>query len=294
MKEVEPILKNADVTIGNLEGVLLDQGGIAKTCHNPKVCYVFRSPERYVQNLVNAGFDALSLANNHASDFGYVGMQSSIRTLEKAGLYHAGQTLNPYATFEKDGIEYGFIAFAPNTGCNNINDIVMAKKMVAHLDSIADIVIVSFHGGAEGPDHQHVTRKNEWFYSENRGNVYQFAHAVIDAGADVVFGHGPHVTRAVEIYKNKFIAYSLGNFCTYAGINVSGVTGLSPIIKVYTDGKGFFLKANVTSTKQSFLSSVKLDSQNQVLKRIQELTKSDFPEGGVSIDSAGWVMKSTK
>lgn len=294
MKEVESILKDADVTIGNLEGVLLDQGGIAKTCRNPKVCYVFRSPTSYVQNLVNAGFDALSLANNHAGDFGYVGMQSSTKTLEEARLYYAGQTSKPYSTFEKDGIKYGFIAFAPNTGCNNINDLMMAKKMVAHLDSIADIVIVSFHGGAEGPEHQRVTRETEWFYSENRGNVYQFAHSVIDAGADVVFGHGPHVTRAIEVYKNKFVAYSLGNFCTYGGINVSGVSGLSPIIKVFTDRKGFFFKANITSTQQSFLSSVKLDPQNQVLKRIQELTKSDFPDGGVTIDSAGWIKKSTK
>jgi poly-gamma-glutamate capsule biosynthesis protein CapA/YwtB (metallophosphatase superfamily) len=294
MKDVEPILKNADVTIGNLEGVLLDQGGYAKTCHNPKVCYVFRSPERYVQNLVNAGFDALSLANNHAGDFGAVGMQSSIRTLDTAGLYHAGQTANPFAIFEKEGIKYGFIAFAPNTGCNNINDLFAAKKMVAHLDSISDIVIVSFHGGAEGPEHQHVPRKNELFYGENRGNVYQFAHAVIDAGADIVFGHGPHVTRAVELYKDKFIAYSLGNFCTYGGINVSGINGLAPIVKVFTDKKGFFLKANVTSTQQSFLSSVKLDFENKVLKKIQELTKTDFPEGELSIDNVGWIMKSTK
>ena len=294
MKDVEPILKNADVTIGNLEGVLLDQGGVAKTCHNPKVCYVFRSPERYVQNLVNAGFDALSLANNHANDFGWMGMQSSMRTLENAGLYHAGQISKPYVTFEKEGIKYGFIAFAPNTGCNNINDLFTAKKMVAHLDSTSDIVIVSFHGGAEGPENQRVTRKSEIFYSENRGNVYQFAHAVIDAGADVVFGHGPHVTRAVEVYKDKFIAYSLGNFCTYGGINVSGVNGLSPIMKVFTNQKGHFLKAQITSTQQTFMAPVKLDSLNQVLKKIQALTKSDFPEEIVTIDDAGWIKKSTK
>lgn len=294
MKEVEPILKNADVTIGNLEGVLLDQGGVAKTCHNPKVCYVFRSPEHYVQNLVNAGFDALSLANNHANDFGWTGMKSSMKTLENAGLYYAGQTSKPYVTFEKEGVKYGFIAFAPNTGCNNINDLIAARKMVTHLDSVADVVIVSFHGGAEGPEHQHVTRKYELFYSENRGNVYQFAHAVIDAGADVVFGHGPHVTRAVEVYKNKFIAYSLGNFCTYGGINVSGVSGLSPIIKVFTNPKGLFLKAHITSTQQSFMAPVGLDSQNQVLKRIQTLTKSDFPESVVNIQDDGWIMKSTK
>jgi hypothetical protein len=294
MKEVEPILNSADISIGNLEGVLLDQGGTAKTCRDPSVCYVFRSPERYVQNLVNAGFDALSVANNHSGDFGEVGKQSSSKTLEKAGLYYAGQVSKPFVIFEKNGIKYGFIAFAPNTGCNNLNDVPAARKMVAHLDSMVDIVIVSFHGGAEGPPHQHVLRKTEVFYSENRGNVYQFAHAVIDAGADVVFGHGPHVTRAVEVYKNKFIAYSLGNFCTYGGINVSGVSGLSPIIKVFTDRKGFFYKAHVTSTQQSFLAPVKVDPQNQVLKLIQELTKTDFPEADLTISSKGWIIQSTK
>ncbi len=294
MKEVEPILKNADLTIGNLEGVLLNQGGIPKTCRDPKVCYVFRSPENYVQNLVSAGFDAMSLANNHAWDFGQQGKESSIRTLENVGLYHAGQTSKPYSIFEKTGVKYGFVAFAPNTGSNNINDLAIAKKMVAHLDSMADIVIVSFHGGAEGPQHQHVPRTDEFFYGENRGNVYQFAHAVIEAGADVVFGHGPHVTRAIEVYKNKFIAYSLGNFCTYGGINVSGVSGLSPIIKIYTNRKGSFLKAHITSTRQTFMSGVKVDSQKQVLKDIQALTKSDFPECDLIIDDNGWVRKSTK
>jgi hypothetical protein len=138
-----------------------------------------------------------------------------------------------------------------------------------------------------------VPRKNELFYGENRGNVYAFSHALIDAGADIIFGHGPHVTRAVEVYKNRFIAYSLGNFCTYGGINVSGINGLAPIVKVYTDSKGDFLQAHITSTIQSYRSSVKIDEQKQVLKRIRELTLEDFPENSVQIDDNGWVRKST-
>ncbi len=294
MKEVEPILKDADITIGNLEGVLLDNGGTAKTCRDPKVCYVFRSPERYVHNLVNAGFDILSLANNHAGDFGEVGRKSSIKTLEDAGLYHAGQTTKPYTIVEKDGIRYGFTAFAPNSGCMNLNDLEGARKLVALLDSLTDIVIVSFHGGAEGPQYQHVPRQNELFHGENRGNVYAFSHTLIDAGADIIFGHGPHVTRAVEVYKNRFIAYSLGNFCTYAGINVSGINGLAPIVKVYTNAKGDFLQARITSTTQSYRGSVMIDGQKQVLKRIQELSRQDFPENPIQIDNNGWVRKSTE
>lgn len=292
-QEVAALLQDADVTMGNLEGVLLDQGGIAKTCRNPKLCYVFRSPQRYAQNLVNAGFDVMSVANNHAGDFGETGTRSTIRTLEQAGLYHAGQLAKPYTTFEKNGVRYGFVAFAPNSGCVNINDLETARKIVTHLDSISDVVLVSFHGGAEGPMYQHVSRKTEVFYGENRGNVYQLAHQLIDAGADIVFGHGPHVVRAVEVYKDRFIAYSLGNFLTYGGINVSGINGLAPIIKVFTDHQGAFLQAKVSAGIQSLLAPVTIDLEKQVIARIRELTQEDFPETKVVIDDVGWIRKST-
>jgi poly-gamma-glutamate capsule biosynthesis protein CapA/YwtB (metallophosphatase superfamily) len=294
MKAVEPILQNADVTFGNLEGVLLNEGGIAKTCRDPKVCYVFRSPEKYVQNLVNAGFDVMSLANNHSGDFGDVGKRSSIRALEGVGIQQAGQTNKPYVVFERNGVKYGMAAFAPNTGCPNINDLTEAKKIIRKLDSLVDVVIVSFHGGAEGPQHEHVPRKNELFHGENRGNVYAFAHALIDVGADVVFGHGPHVTRGIEVYKDRFIAYSMGNFCTYGGINVSGINGLAPIVKVYTSNTGMFYKAHITSTKQSFYGPVAIDPEKRVLKRIQLLTQQDFPECKIEIDDLGWVRKKSK
>lgn len=291
MKDVAPFLMDSDVTFGNLEGTLLNNGGIAKTCRDPKVCYVFRSPESYAKNLFDAGFDVVSVANNHAGDFGWEGKQKTEKTLGEAGIYFAGQSTKPGVIFEKNGIKFGLAAFAPNTGCANINDAEMVKQTVRHLDSICDIVIVSFHGGAEGPQYQHVTRKTEVFYGENRGNVFNFAHMAIDAGADIVFGHGPHVTRAVEVYKSKFIAYSLGNFCTYGGINVSGVAGLAPIIKVYTDRKGNFHKARITSTRQQPYTSVLIDPEKQVLKRIQQLTLEDFPEKKLIIDAEGWVKE---
>lgn len=292
-QEVEAILRDADVTMGNLEGVLLDEGGTAKTCRDPKVCYVFRSPERYAQNLVNAGFDVMSLANNHAGDFGEVGRKSSMAALDDAGIQHAGQVVKPYTFFVKEGIKYGFAAFAPNGGCVNINDLKRAKEIVSHLDSLSDIVIISFHGGAEGPQYQHVPRSNELFHGENRGNVYQFAHTVIDAGADIVFGHGPHVVRGVEVYKDRFVAYSLGNFCTYGGINVSGINGFAPIIKVYTDARGVFFKGKITSGIQNFRAPVSLDSQKLAIKKIRDLTKDDFNDPILLIDDNGWIKKST-
>jgi len=212
-KNIIRILReDADVTFGNLEGTILNKGRTIKNC---KRCYAFRMPEYLANILATAGFDVVSIANNHVRDFGKRGIKNTLKVLSKLKIEAAGLLTRPTATFKKDGVKYGFTAFAPNIGTLNIRDIPKAKKIVQKLAQSNDIVIVSFHGGAEGTTNQHVTKRTEYFYGENRGNVYKFAHAVIDAGADIVFGHGPHVTRAVEVYKKRFIIYSLGNFCTY-------------------------------------------------------------------------------
>jgi len=289
MQGVENVLKNADVTFGNLEGTLLDGEGTPKRCKDPKVCYAFRTPVRYVKNLQKVGFDLMSLANNHAGDMGDEGRRSTMRTLDVAGIRHAGQQNQKTAIFIKDSIRYGLAAFAPNTNCVQLNDLEGAIKIVKALSDSCDVVIVSFHGGAEGAQFQSVPRVNEMFHGENRGNVYKFSHALIDAGADIIFGHGPHVTRAVEVYNNRFIAYSLGNFCTYRGISVNGVNGLAPIIKVFTDKHGKFLSAQIIPTYQSYATGVRIDSQKQVIRIIQELTKKDFPDSPTYIDDEGLI-----
>jgi poly-gamma-glutamate capsule biosynthesis protein CapA/YwtB (metallophosphatase superfamily) len=289
MEGVDTVLNNANLTFGNLEGVLLDTGGTPKTCKDPKVCYVFRSPVAYVNNLLKAGFDVMSLANNHAGDFGDAGRKSSMKTLDSAGIYHAGQLAQPYVTFTKDSIRYGLTALAPNSGCVQLNDLENAKKIVQHLDSISDIVIVSFHGGAEGAQYQNVPRKIETFHGENRGDVYKLSRELIDVGADIIFGHGPHVTRAVDVYKNRFIAYSMGNFCTYRGISVTGVNGLAPIVKLYVSRKGEFYHGEIIATYQTYATGVKVDPEKRVISVIRELTKKDFPESEIQIDDNGLI-----
>lgn len=294
MANVKHVLQDADITMGNLEGVLLDEGGTPKGCRNPDVCFVFRSPTSFAENLAEVGFDIMSLANNHAGDFGDAGRKSSMMTLDSLGIRYAGLIAKPYILFEKENVKYGFAAFAPNSGCASINDIPAARATIAHLDSLADVVIVSFHGGAEGSKYEHVPRKHELFVGEDRGDVYKFAHSLIDAGADIVFGHGPHVTRAIEVYNNRFIAYSLGNFCTYGGFNLSGVNGWAPIVKVFTNAEGEFYKAKITPIYQTPMSPVNIDLQGRVIKRMRELTLEDFPETPITIDDEGWVRYSTK
>lgn len=291
LEDVAPVLQKADVTFGNHEGVILNEGGEQKHCSNPKLCYLFRTPERYVKYLEEAGFDVMSLANNHAGDFGQTGRASTMNALEKADIEHAGQETHPFNLFEMDGMRYGFAAFSPNVGTVSINDHKRAKEIIAHLDSVADIVIVSFHGGAEGSKHEHVTREREYFYGENRGNVYRFSHELIDAGADVIFGHGPHVTRAMELYNNRFIIYSLGNFCTYGRFNLRGVNGIAPIIKIYTNARGEFLEGEIIPTYQPGAGGPKIDPQGKVITKLQQLTQEDFPETNLQILDDGKIIK---
>jgi poly-gamma-glutamate capsule biosynthesis protein CapA/YwtB (metallophosphatase superfamily) len=287
MKAVYPILQDADVTFGNLEGTVLNSGATIKNCKSSSKCYAFRMPEKLMSNITDAGFDVLSIANNHVRDFGNTGLKNTQKILNQLGLHYAGLTTKPSTIFTKNGITYGFAAFAPNIGTQSIKDIPTAKKIVAHLAKQTDIVIVSFHGGAEGSKHQHVKQKTEYYYGENRGNVHAFAHAVIDAGADVVFGHGPHVTRAVEVYKQRFIAYSLGNFCTYGRFNLRGVNGVAPIIKVNMTENGEFINANVTPIKQIGRGVVKIDKDKRAIQLLRQLTKADFPKSTVTIDNNG-------
>jgi poly-gamma-glutamate capsule biosynthesis protein CapA/YwtB (metallophosphatase superfamily) len=293
LSDVEAILKNADVTFGNLEGTLFDGEGTPKRCRDMSKCYAFRQPASYAGHFTDAGYDVVSMANNHSGDFGPAGRKGTKAVLKNAAIAYAGLAgTDETAVFERNGDKFGFAAFAPNSGTCDIRNLTKAKEIVAALAKQCDIVIVSFHGGAEGSDHQHVPKKTEYYLGENRGDVHAFAHAVIDAGADVVFGHGPHVTRAVELYKDRFIAYSLGNFCTYGRFSLSGATAIAPIIKVFTDEQGAFAKGEITATYQQKIHGPKIDPQKRVIAKIRELTTADFPNSGLVISEDGKIGKS--
>ncbi len=287
---VLPYFADADILFGNLEGALIKSQTGAKKCNNPEWCYTFGMPAEYAGCLAQAGFDILSIANNHMGDFGEIGRQTTTQTLDSYGIRYAGLLTHPTTILVKNGIKYGFCAFAPNSGTVSVKDIPAAQEIVRKLKDSCDVVIVSFHAGAEGRDYQHVPRKTETFLGEDRGNVYEFAHKMIDAGGDILLGHGPHVTRAVEIYKNRFITYSMGNFSTYSRVNVEGVNGLAPIFRIYTDPKGNFLKARITPTYQPADDRCpRYDPGYRVVSVIQKLTKTDFPEVNIQITDDGWV-----
>lgn len=289
LNPVKEILSNADITIGNLEGCFSDTAPLVKRCKDTTKCYAFRIPEKFGGCLKDLGFDVLTIANNHSGDFGDLGRETTVKILDSLQIKHAGWVRYPTSVLEYDSLKIGIAAFAPNSGTVSIIDTINAKRIVSNLEKDCDLVIVTFHGGAEGSKHQHISKQTEEFYGENRGNVYLFSRAVINAGADVVFGHGPHVARAIDIYKNRFIAYSLGNFCTYGRFNLRGPNGLAPIVKIQVNTNGEFMGGQIISAKQpgGIGIGVVPDSSNAAAKIISELTKIDLPESKIKVDEKG-------
>ena len=272
---VTPILSAADIALGNLEGVLMDGGEPVKECRDPSACFLFRTPTRYAQYLSAAGLDVMSLANNHAHDFGEEGRSACMLALESVGVRHSGRE-GDVASWEVKGLRVALIAFAPNIGAHSLNDYARAGELVAELERDHDIVIVSFHGGAEGADVATLPFAEEVYHGEARGNVVTFAHTVIDAGADLVIGHGPHVPRALESYRERLIAYSLGNFATYYGISVEGMKGLAPILLAELDATGRLLRGRIESAIQIRPGGPQPDPARTAFHSMRELTEKAF------------------
>ena len=289
LDEVGPILKHGDVVFGNLEGPLVD-GGDSLKCHRKRVgtCFAFRVPTRYGAYLKQAGFTVMGLANNHAMDFGAEGRESSRHVLEERGIAHSGE-IGDIARLTVKGRKIAVIAFATYPGANNLLDLEDALKTIRQARSESDMVIVSFHGGAEGATHQHVPRGDETFLGEDRGDLRRFTHAAIDAGAALVLGSGPHVVRGMEIYQGKLIAYSLGNFATYGPFNLNAENGLSLVLEAHLLPDGTFLRGQVYPVKQEKPGGPKLDAGFSIVPILRALSRADFDKNGIVVGPRGEV-----
>ncbi len=285
---VMPVLQQADVTFGNLEGVLMDGGEARKRCGDSSRCYVFRSPASYADTLASTGFNLLSIANNHARDFGEEGRDASMQALDMAGIRHSGR-VGDVATWQQSGLNLAMVAFAPFGGSHDMLDEVGVRSLVEQLAAQSDILIVSFHGGAEGADKTRLPFAKESFHGEDRGDVVAFARMAVEAGADLVVGHGPHVPRAMELYQGRMIAYSLGNFATYWGINVRGLNGLAPILQATLDQNGKFIEGQIHSNRQQRPLGPLPDPEHQAARLIRELSYQDFPDGLLIFDDEGHI-----
>lgn len=285
---VSPILSSADVAFGNVETVLADSGDSRKCGKKSTKCFAFRVPSSFAKSIQSAGFDVVSIANNHAGDFGPEGRKATMAALDKVGVLHSGP-IGDIAKWEVKGRKLALIAFSTGGETYRLQDMDMARKVVAGLAKENDVVIVSFHGGAEGESAQHVPKGPEKFYGEDRGDVRAFAHAMIDVGADLVLGHGPHVFRGLERYKSRLIAYSMGNFSSWEVFGLGGPKGVSGIFEFTLAPNGVALGLKVHPTFLDEPGLPKPDPKNRAIDSLRRLSKEDF--GDALLDEAG-VWKS--
>lgn len=288
LRDCSEITRSADVACGNLEGVLADEGSTRKA--PGPLSFSFMMPTRYVNLLVDAGYDFMGIANNHIYDFWDAGTQSTIKTLRNAGIGVAGTKDCETSIKEINGVKYGFCAFGHEDYSLKTQDTATVRHIITDLRPQCDILIVCFHGGAEGTSCRHVPQGKEYFHGMDRGDVRQFAHMSIDCGADIVYGHGPHVPRGMELYNDHLIAYSLGNFATL-GMSTAAQTGYAPLLVARLDGNGKFIDGKIHSFIQGHRTGPRRDATNAVPREIRELSISDFKDNKLEIANDGTLTR---
>ena len=288
-RDAKDVLVSADLTLGNLEGAICD-GGRSTKGTGPN-SYAFRTPTSYGHLLKEAGYDFMSMANNHANDFGLEGIESTERVLQQQDILYSGIAGRVESTIiERKGLTIGLCAFGHNSYTLKHTDLNTVGRIVDELVSCCDLVIVSFHGGAEGRTKNHLPYGSETFLGENRGSLRQLAHFCIDHGADIVYGHGPHVVRAMEVYKGRFIAYSLGNFCTPYNVSLTGISGYAPVVEINIRPDGSFIDGKIHSFLQTRGVGPRHDPAESVAREIRSLSLTDIPESQATIDVHGNIQ----
>jgi hypothetical protein len=314
-----------DLVIGNFEGVLGDSGTTYKCSAEgrrvtptdtiapppdpvprprhrarrrarpepPRMCYAFLTPPWLAPRLRDAGFTHLNLANNHASDFGPETRDSSAAALGALGL----RTYGPLGRVALDTVRHGdsvttvaVVGFATYPFAYNLLDIPRSVAVVDSVRRLVDLLVVTFHGGTEGARALHVPVVAESLAQEPRGELRRWARAVVDAGADAVVGHGPHVLRGIELYHGRPIAYSLGNFLTYRGFNLAGPLGVTGVLQLeLAPGEGLRRGRLVPMRQQPGVGPAP-DPGGAALELVRQLSSEDFPGTGMGVTEDGALL----
>lgn len=283
----------ADLVMGNLEEPLTDDTGTSKCGANSTRCFQFRAPPSYAAHLKAGGFELLNQANNHGYDFGEAGYENTQEVLEKYDLQHTGAP-DQITVAEVEGVKVAVAGFSSYPWSNSLTDIASAKKVIQKAATMADLVVVQVHMGGEGSEKTRVKPGTELFLGENRGDPIKFSHAMIDAGADLIVGHGPHVMRALEFYKGRLIAYSLGNFAGGGGtLSNNGRLGWGAVLKVSLAADGSWAGGQLISTYMNDAGKPTMDSQKRSLDLVRDLGKSDFPKTGARFAADGKISPPT-
>ena len=282
---VARLLRAADLSAVNSEGTFAT-GGSSK-CGGPDTatCFAFRAPPRNAAALRRAGVDIVNLANNHAFDFGAIGMGETVRALRRVGVAVTGRPAE-VRVLSIAGARIAFVGFSAYPWSSPIGDPVAIRAIVRDAARRANVVVAFVHAGAEGADKGHTPPGPEDAFGEARGDVRAFAHTAVDAGADLVVGSGPHVLRGMELYRHRLIAYSLGNLAGYRNFGTSGALAVSGILRATVGGDGSFLVGRLESLRLDGRDP-HVDPAHAAARAVSELSAADFGAAAVTVGPSG-------
>jgi len=285
-------LLDADLVVGNFEGVLSDSGESEKCAARATMCYSFATPTDLAHRLAEAGFTHVNLANNHANDFGPCWRRHTEDSFRAQGITPYGpRGMVAITPVVRDGrmTLVGLVGFSTYSFSYNLLDLEESRSIVSEVRPLVDVLVVTFHGGTEGRLAVRTGDGPEFLGREKRGDLRPWARAMLEAGADAVVGHGPHVLRGIEFHLGRPIFYSLGNFLTYRGFNLSGPLGLTTALQLELAGDGSFVSARVPSLVQRPGYGPAPDPSHGARDLIRRVTRLDFPATGAVVGDDGSV-----
>ena len=188
-----------------------------------------------------------------------------------------------------NGVRVAFLGFAPYPWASPLLDIPAAARMVHEATAHADLVVVMMHQGAEGADRTHVPHGSETAFGEDRGNARAFAHAVVDAGAGLVLGSGPHVIRGIELYHHRMIAYSLGNFAGPNTLGLGGALSLSAVLRVHLTSTGEVLGGRWVPLRLERPGVPRYDPSHLSARLVRRLSAEDFGSHRLPMSATGVI-----
>ena len=279
---------DGDLVLGNLETTLTNATASQCGGSSSGACFDFRAPPSFARRLAEAGFTVLNLANNHSFDYYAAGRRDTVRALRRQKLGITG--LRGQIAYQEVGpVRVAVVGFATYEWAESMLDLDRVDRLVRKAARNADLVVVTMHAGAEGSDHQKVDPGTETFLGENRGDVVRFARTAVDAGADLVVGHGPHVLRGMEWYKGRLVAYSLGNFSGWNTFSLGGVTAVSGILRVTLRADGTWVKGDLFATQLLDPGVPAPDPAERAHGVVRQLSRADFGGRGIRITRSGVI-----
>jgi len=272
-------IKGFDIAFGNLESQLADLGGETQSPTNE---YRFAGPPGGAEGLKESGWDIVSLANNHMWDYGKDALFETMEYLEQAGVTYTGSsrtTKNLYSptVLESNNQSIAFLAFTmllngyENAGALDYVTWKDEDKLIEAITNIKDEmdwVIVSMHGGVE-------------YKSQPTQEKIDLAHALIDAGADIIVGHHPHIPQGIEEYKDGVIFYSLGNFAFWQPFGYWTEHTFVPEITLNTNGTFTYELTGINSGWQPSLAEG--DDIDEILNHINDLSTILAEDIGIDV-----------